>query len=57
MRAMIVHHKEAIDMARMAEQKAGHPEIKTLASNIVTGQTAEINQLSEWLSTWYNVKP
>ncbi len=57
MQAMITHHQDAVNMARMAEQKAIHPELKSLASNIVTGQTVEINQLSQWLSDWYNVSP
>ncbi|MHB1458182.1 MAG: DUF305 domain-containing protein [Armatimonadota bacterium] len=57
MQAMIMHHQEAVDMGRVAEQKAGHPEIKTLATSIVTGQSAEISQLSGWLSDWYKVKP
>ena len=56
MQAMIVHHQEAVEMGRMAEQKAERLEIKELATSIVTEQSTEISQLNQWLSDWYNWK-
>lgn len=56
MQMMIQHHQEAIDMSRMAEQKAAHPELKTAASKIVSAQSAEITELRNWLSTWYGLR-
>jgi uncharacterized protein (DUF305 family) len=56
MQMMIRHHQEAIQMSRMAQQRASHQELKTAASKIITDQSAEINQLSNWLSTWYGVR-
>jgi uncharacterized protein (DUF305 family) len=56
MQMMIRHHQEAIQMSRMAQQRATHPELKTAASRIITTQSAEIRQLSSWLSTWYGVR-
>lgn len=40
---MIDHHKGAIAMARMALERAQHPEIKTLARGIIAAQEREIN--------------
>ena len=49
---MTPHHQGAIIMAREALQKAQHPEIKLLASNIVRAQNAEINQMQNWKMLW-----
>lgn len=51
--AMIPHHQSAIDMAKMAEAKSEHTEIKTLAANIIKAQTAEIDQMQAWKATWF----
>ena len=51
--AMIAHHTGAIEMARDAEQKAEHQEIKDLAQAIITAQEAEVKQLQEWQTAWY----
>lgn len=53
--AMISHHQGAIDMATMAKAMAEHQEIKELADAIITAQQAEIEQMQEWLQTWYGV--
>lgn len=53
---MIVHHQGAIDMAKLALTNAKHPEIKTLANNIITAQTSEIAQMKAWQNSWYGVK-
>ena len=45
-RSMIPHHKSAIAMAKMAQKNAKHAEIKTLALNVVTTQSAEVDQLN-----------
>jgi len=45
-RGMVPHHESAIEMARIAEKKAEHPEIRTLAGNIVAAQTEEIMMLN-----------
>lgn len=51
--AMIPHHQGAIGMARDAQQKTEHEEIKKLAGEIVTAQEAEIAQMKQWLKDWY----
>lgn len=40
--AMTPHHDAAIEMARMAEERAEHPEINELAGDIVSAQEREV---------------
>ena len=49
---MTPHHAGAVTMAKEALQKAEHPEIKTLASNIIKAQEAEIKQMADWKAKW-----
>lgn len=51
--SMIMHHQGAIDMAKAAQQKAEHPELKQQADAIITAQAAEIKQMQTWRKTWY----
>jgi uncharacterized protein (DUF305 family) len=44
-RAMIPHHQSAVAMARLAKNRARHPELRSLADAIATTQTAEIRTL------------
>ncbi len=39
---MTAHHQGAIDMAKVAQTKADHPEIRTLADDIISAQEGEI---------------
>lgn len=50
---MIPHHESAIVMANLAKEKSKHDEVKTLADNIITSQTAEINTMKQWYKSWY----
>ena len=45
--AMVPHHQKAIEMARLAQQKAEHPEIVNLANNIESSQSDEIVQMNK----------
>lgn len=49
---MIAHHTSAIDMAKPAAKNAYHPEVKALASEIITAQTKEIAQMKQWQKDW-----
>lgn len=49
---MIEHHQGAIDMAKLAQQYAGHGEIKNLANDIITAQTNEIEMMKSWWQQW-----
>jgi uncharacterized protein (DUF305 family) len=50
---MAMHHMGAVEMAEPAEQKAGHDEIKKLATSIVADQTREIEQMKAWRKEWF----
>lgn len=39
---MTTHHRGAIDMAQLAKKKADHPEIRTLADDIISAQKGDI---------------
>lgn len=54
---MMVHHQGAIDMARPAETKAQHVELKEMARNIIRDQEREIAQMKQWREQWYAGKP
>jgi uncharacterized protein (DUF305 family) len=43
---MTAHHQGAIAMARVAQKRAEHPEIRRLADDIVTAQKGEISVMS-----------
>jgi uncharacterized protein (DUF305 family) len=49
---MIRHHQDAVDMARMAGERAKHQEIKDLSQEIITAQAREIQLMQEWQRQW-----
>ncbi|MGW7052456.1 DUF305 domain-containing protein [Streptomyces sp. NPDC054887] len=49
---MIPHHRQAVDMARLAATRAGSAEVKKLAAEIEKAQEPEIRTLSGWLTAW-----
>jgi uncharacterized protein (DUF305 family) len=49
---MIPHHKGALEMAKDAQAKAEHAELKTLAAEITKEQEAEIKQMTDWKAQW-----
>lgn len=49
---MIPHHRQAVDMAGMAAERASSTEVKELAAAIKKAQDPEIRTLSGWLSSW-----
>jgi uncharacterized protein (DUF305 family) len=50
---MVPHHQGAVELARIAQDRAEHQEIKNLAVAVVQGQTAEIDQMKAWRLAWY----
>lgn len=49
---MIPHHEQAIEMAKIAETRAGSDEVKSLAADIEAAQGPEIETLEGWLESW-----
>jgi uncharacterized protein (DUF305 family) len=47
---MIVHHEQAIEMAKLAPGRAGNTQLKSFADRIIAAQTSEIAYLRGWLS-------
>ena len=50
---MKMHHQMAVDMAKMAEEKAAKPELRELAKKMRESQAKEIAQFDTWLEKWY----
>ena len=49
---MIAHHQGAIDMAKLAETRAKHDEVKQLSKDIISAQTKEIQAMKKWQQDW-----
>ena len=49
---MILHHEQAVDMAKYAADNAKRQEIKDLASSIIKAQSEEIRQMKQWQESW-----
>ena len=49
---MIPHHRQAVEMAQLAESRAKNPEVKELAMAIMKAQDPEIKTMSGWLTSW-----
>lgn len=50
---MIIHHEGALVMANKALATSKKPEILMLASDIIAGQTPEIEKMKSWLEKWF----
>jgi uncharacterized protein (DUF305 family) len=42
---MVPHHESAIEMAKIAQRRGQHPQIRRLAGSIISAQTREIRQI------------
>lgn len=51
-RAMIPHHQQALQMARLADGQAEDPRVVDLAGRIEAAQQPEIETMSGWLEDW-----
>ncbi|MEO3852727.1 DUF305 domain-containing protein [Streptomyces sp. B8F3] len=49
---MIPHHRQAVEMADLAPDRAASDEVKKLAADIKKAQDPEIETLSGWLTSW-----
>ncbi|QUW92904.1 DUF305 domain-containing protein [Streptomyces sp. V17-9] len=51
-KGMIPHHRQAVEMAGLAPDRAQSAEVKKLAADIEKAQDPEIRTLSGWLTSW-----
>ncbi|HZG04868.1 MAG TPA: DUF305 domain-containing protein [Streptomyces sp.] len=49
---MIPHHRQAVEMADLAADRAASQEVKDLAADIEKAQQPEIDTLTGWLTSW-----
>ena len=49
---MIPHHRQAVEMAKLAETRAASQKVKDLAMQIMNAQDPEIQTMSSWLTAW-----
>ena len=49
---MIPHHRQAVEMAQLATDRAEDPRVLDLASRIEGAQDPEIAEMSGWLEDW-----
>ncbi|MGW7209684.1 DUF305 domain-containing protein [Streptomyces sp. NPDC054837] len=49
---MIPHHRQALEMAQLAADRASSAEVKSLAARIEKAQDPEIKTMSGWLKSW-----
>ena len=49
---MIPHHRQAVEMARMASSRASSADVRSLASDIEAAQGPEIDTMTRWLQDW-----
>ena len=54
---MIPHHKQAVDMAKLAATRASDSRVKALASRIEAAQDPEVMKMTGWLDTWGATMP
>lgn len=54
---MIPHHEQAVAMARLAQGRAGRPEVRKLAADIEAAQGPEIRTMRGWLDSWGEAAP
>lgn len=49
---MIPHHRQAVEMAKLADTRAASDGVKTLATAIDSAQGPEITKMQGWLKKW-----
>jgi len=49
---MIPHHRQAVEMAELADTRATSPQVKDLAAAIQGAQDPEIMKMEGWLKDW-----
>jgi uncharacterized protein (DUF305 family) len=55
MRTMIRHHSRAVREGARCVERAYHPELISMCTDIVQAQLEEIQTLRTWLCQWYGI--
>ncbi|MEO6084676.1 MAG: DUF305 domain-containing protein [Umezawaea sp.] len=50
--AMVVHHAQAVDMAKLVPTRSTNAKVLDLAKRVEAAQAPEIDQLNGWLKAW-----
>ena len=53
---MVPHHEAALEMAKIAQERGDHAEVKQMADAIIAMQAAEIDQMQDWMDAWYGTR-
>lgn len=54
---MIAHHRQAVEMAELAETRAESQEVKDLATQTMVAQDPKIETMTGWLASWGETVP
>lgn len=54
---MILHHRQATEMAGLAKDRTNSEEVLDLAAQIIKSQQPEIDLMSDWLKMWDKEAP
>lgn len=49
---MVAHHKQGLEMVRLARKAATRTEVRTLAGAVDATQTDELDLMTSWLEAW-----
>jgi uncharacterized protein (DUF305 family) len=50
---MVPHHQSAVEMAKLAQERGQHAEVKRLAEAIIASQQSEIDRMRSWRKAWF----
>lgn len=53
---MVPHHQEAVTSSEELLSVVVDPDVRTLASNIIRAQEAEITEMKTWYAQWYEAE-
>jgi len=54
---MIQHHRSGIEMAKLVSDHTKRTELQGFASKMISAQQEEIEKMTSWLKSWYNMSP
>ena len=50
---MVPHHQGAVEMAKIAQQRGEHAEVKKMAQDVISSQSSEIEKMKSWRKQWF----